>query len=117
MFRLSLVARPAVRSAYFSARATPSLYSTPSQPTWVKPIPIPIQQVRSFSDEKPAKGIQKPVPISRELSLLLSAGMEDQMVIARTEVTREIWKYIRANNLQVRNICVLTDDQLHDDLT
>ena len=43
--------------------------------------------------------------------------MEDQMVIARTEVTREIWKYIRANNLQVRNICVLTDDQLHDDLT
>ncbi len=47
---------------------------------------------------RPPSGFVKPSPISDELASFL--GKEKGVEMARTDVTREINKYIRANNLQ-----------------
>jgi chromatin remodeling complex protein RSC6 len=45
------------------------------------------------------KGLNKPVKLKAELAALLGAG-----ALPRTEITKKLWDYIKANKLQTKTI-------------
>ncbi len=63
-----------------------------------------------------AKGLAKPVKLKSELAALLG-----ETALPRTEVTKKIWDYIKANGLQTKTVngapenagrYIVTDDKL-----
>ena len=44
-----------------------------------------------------AKGLNKPVKLKKDLSELLGAAE-----LSRTEITKQLWNYVKANNLQTK---------------
>jgi chromatin remodeling complex protein RSC6 len=67
---------------------------------------LPLHRIRKSEDIQQAevsmaeeKGLNKPVKLKADLAALLGAG-----ALPRTEITRKLWDYIKANKLQTSTV-------------